>query len=421
METPRPYFIIRDFEIQGIDLVLEDMADDALEGASVVHVPGTQSLPRKGSLFRQEVENTLSQPGLRVIALVDLPNLNVGFEIGYSLGKGFPVALAAASGDVPKWLQQTPLRATLCEPATSREDFQKIVSDPRWHDDVPDAPEAGSELVVCCPAQGQGSVLRRRVKKVLGDAVRFLELEGWHAPELHDQLAGTARLVWIIGEHVKEGERDGAENAGFALCAGYARAHGLDVHVFRHAKARRAADVEAQEKVFADLAELETKLLALPPLGQAAGDARDPRGTYRRYLRTQHRDLMAFLPQAKDQMLDAIYVELEVRWEERAAQPRTQSPKERARAKQYTLRELLELPPDDVQSQAERTATGRWAILGDPGAGKTTIARHLAYELGGGARRRCAAPRAHLAHAPLAREETSVCVDRGRRAQCARR
>ena len=381
MPTSRPLFLIRDFLIDDIDFVLEGLAKDPLKHTTEILIPGF-NLARKGSLFRQEVEKTLQLENLRVLALVDLPNVNVGFEIGYALGKRVPVALGSVAGPVPDWLVYTPLRATLCEPATSREDFQTIVADECWHDDVPEAPMAGERLLVLCPRLGQGSTLRKVVQETLPSA-EFLSLEAWHAPELHEQFAGAARVLWIVAPHAaSKGERDGPENAGYALCAGYAKAHGLDVHVFRASQARRVADLEAQEFTFESLEDLETKLLALPPMGEGHAEVpHDPRATYLRYLRRRHRNLVAFFPQADEKYLDKIYVDLEMQCEERLRKQQLVATGESPHLqKRYKLRDLLALEP--AGHPAEAQITGRWAILGEPGAGKTTIARHLAFVLG---------------------------------------
>lgn len=67
-----------------------------------------------------------------------------------------------------------------------------------------------------------------------------------------------------------------------------------------------------------------------------------------------------FISQAGDHLLDEVFVELDL--DERVTDPTT------TRSAGRSLEELL-----------TRHSPGRWVILGEPGAGKTTLARHLAW------------------------------------------
>ena len=102
-------FIAWDFQTRKVRLTLQLLHREGLEGLAV-DVPGFDSV--QGEVWRQVVE-----PGIvrahRVLALVDVPNANVAFEVGYALGLGRAVSLAHCSAAVPRWLDEPPFKSFL--------------------------------------------------------------------------------------------------------------------------------------------------------------------------------------------------------------------------------------------------------------------------------------------------------------------
>ncbi len=96
--------------------------------------------------------------------------------------------------------------------------------------------------------------------------------------------------------------------------------------------------------------------------------------SYRRYLRRAHEQLISFFPDASHTLLDEVYVELDI---DVVGGDRTQESLELDKglgSRRSSLRELLSLDSKGGDS-------GAWAVLGEPGAGKSTLARHLAWLL----------------------------------------
>ncbi len=102
------------------------------------------------------------------------------------------------------------------------------------------------------------------------------------------------------------------------------------------------------------------------------------RGLLRVYLEAVDRDHAELVPyfqrQAELALLDRVYVQLELRPEERGFAAREGTGGELLQP--MGLRELLDLDPAE-----HRWVTRRWVVRGDPGAGKTTLLRHLAAAL----------------------------------------
>ena len=98
--------------------------------------------------------------------------------------------------------------------------------------------------------------------------------------------------------------------------------------------------------------------------------------SYRGWLRQAHAELVPFFGDP-GRPLEDVLVQIGIERVERGeASELPASEKEIARrGTPLTLRELLELPPDDH-------LTGRWVLRGAPGAGKSTLCRELAHRLG---------------------------------------
>lgn len=124
-----------------------------------------------------------------------------------------------------------------------------------------------------------------------------------------------------------------------------------------------------------ELAEVETLRRLKTELERLRQDSPEAGllGVYLRQVATDHDRLVPYFQQkAELDLLDRVYVKLELRPELAKAPGREE--KELLRAGQpLGIREVLALTSADSP-----WVTGRWVILGDPGAGKTTLVRHLA-------------------------------------------
>ena len=98
----------------------------------------------------------------------------------------------------------------------------------------------------------------------------------------------------------------------------------------------------------------------------APGD--DPVAVWRAYVRTHHKTLVPFF----DGGADAVLATRSVIQVEVAPHLRRLTPDAPELTGPTTLRALLERP---------HTGPARWVVLGEPGAGKSTLARHLAWQL----------------------------------------
>lgn len=127
------------------------------------------------------------------------------------------------------------------------------------------------------------------------------------------------------------------------------------------------------------LSELEVLAYELEALGEASEDGLVDRWLAR--VRLDHSQLVPFFEHADLELLDRVYVQLELKPEERivrrhSEEPSQEKPEELSEDRQLTLRDALGLDPEK-----HPCVTRRWMVLGDPGAGKTTLLRHLAATL----------------------------------------
>lgn len=254
----RRIFVIRDFEIKGIDISLEDLRRAPPEGYDEVIIPGLSGGRTQGQIFDDAVRRELMR-ATHVLAFVDLPNANVGFEIGYALGLGKAVALARVAGALPAWLTEPPLAGYLAPAARSAEQFRHLILSDHWIE-MPVRPTLGQDVLFMCPESGEGASLHGSRRRLRPDW-KLLPSAGWSLPDLKSKLDGVGRLVWCLVPFAKDtDERDGRENAADAIVAGFASACGLELRVWRHAQARPVADLQQWEHRFSRLDEFEALL-----------------------------------------------------------------------------------------------------------------------------------------------------------------
>lgn len=350
-------FVIWDTRIEGVEDVLRCVRDPTPVGFAKVTIFGLDA--EAGATWTKNVEPAVVGAD-RIVALLDLPNANVGYEIGYALALGKPVRLALCGTDgAPPWCDRAPLRAELVTRADSPDAIRELLAHEKATQ-LDGTVSTGDDTLLLAPPVGAGAAAIERVKR-LKPNWRTLDRDGWALEDLREKLAGVGRVVWVLAPFPhRSDERDGEENASASVIAGFAAGHGLQVHIFRHAKARLPLDVGHRVRDYANVEVLEEFVEALDRPPEERGTSADVLDTYRRFLRHRHRNLVSFF---EGDGLGDVYVELTL-------ESAGETPE---RIKQNTLPELL----------AELGPNARLTVLGDPGAGKSTVCRRLCFDLAG--------------------------------------
>ena len=204
--------------------------------------PGRPEGMSQGEIWRNMVRPKLDAAS-RFVAYVDLPNANVGFEVGYALGhsEGKEAALAHISPEMPKWLQLPPLKGFFSLALRHGGDLLKQITSDNWFKS-PTPPQRGEEILFLCPPTDGYNYIQ--LIKQRYPTWRLLAEDGWSFNDLPEKLKAIGLIIWLIVPH-REGEnvRDGSENAAAAVVAGYAEACGMQLHVLKHKEARVVVDV----------------------------------------------------------------------------------------------------------------------------------------------------------------------------------
>lgn len=273
LDTPaagrRRLFVIRDMTIRGIDDVLEDLCHPLVPHRSIDEA-FTHGMPEDGpaqGAIGTDVYSRIDH-ATHVIALMDHPNANVGYEVGYALATGKPVALAQVRDDLPKWGDSGLFSDFF--PFARANDLEKLLEIARgdsWNRLA--RCTAGRKTVFLCPDEGIGKKAMELLR-VYRRNWQWLPL--MHLDDLPGAMAGVGRVLWVIVPPVDSaGQRDGPANAANAVVAGYARGLGLDLVVLTHKEhdaVRPIQDIRAIQRLWKFR---KAFLDALPPLSEEDG------------------------------------------------------------------------------------------------------------------------------------------------------
>lgn len=254
----RTIFVIRDFEIdQVVGLALEFLAKYPPDGA-LLSVPGVPGAVEQGRLIADVLDPAIARSQY-VIAFMDTPNANVGFELGFALGSDRHVALVSASTELPEWLHAAPLSGYLVQTGVQLPQLQEIIEQDE-HIQVDGAPTHGIDRLFLAPRTGEGLVGHELVRRFYRDW-RSPQATGWTLQELPRQLDGVGEVIWLVTPFT-EGldRRDGQGNSLNAVIAGYAKGKGIPLRILKSTRHRRIVDIEDKANRFTHLHELEQLL-----------------------------------------------------------------------------------------------------------------------------------------------------------------
>ena len=341
-----------------------------------VEVIGAWGDVRHGSLRARLASQIDAADAL--LCVVHEPNANAAFELGYAIARGKAVAIAAEGQERPAWLTRPPFQGVLVEPGAASlkrlAGLARTVGD--WEPYPTPAP--GRRTLLLTPPGGYGDAWRRVARGALGEGLDMLPWEGFSLEDLRRLFWGAGRAAWVVPAATKEDLRHGEGVTAAALLAGYALGLGLPVGIFCSERATPPADVEGQIRRFEGDG-LRAALLAWRE--ETEGGLEEPPiellvQRYREALREVHGHLVPLARGGARPVLEEIFVEPDLCAAEGGLH---RGGIERMRGR-TTLETLLR---EDAALDAGRGHAPRWVLRGEPGAGKTTLVRHLAWGLAG--------------------------------------
>ena len=259
-------FIMRDFEVDAyVGLALEYLKHNPPEGVEM-RIPGLPGAAEQGHLVENILNPEISAANY-VIAFMDTPNANVGYELGYALGTSRQVALVSAAADLPVWLNKAPMSGYLVVLGAELAKLQRIIRrreyisvDTSRLSSTGDGTRRGTDVLFLAPRGGEGAVGHALVQKNYA-TWRIPQPTGWNLEDLPQQMLNVGEVVWLITPYAPGMDRrDGQENALNAIIAGYAAGVGIPLRILKSTRHRTIADVQQSAVPFTHLNELE-KLL----------------------------------------------------------------------------------------------------------------------------------------------------------------
>lgn len=258
MSTSNTVFVIRDFEVdQHVGLALQYLAKYPPTGETI-SVPGIPGAAEQGRIVADVIVPAITASEY-VIAFMDTPNANVGFELGFALGAKRPVALVCAAAEAPSWLSGAPLAGYLVSLRVQLPKLCRIIGK-REYVEVKRSPKPGNDVLFLAPRSDEGLVAHQLVERDY-QAWRRPEPQGWTLEDLPVQFDGVGEVIWVVTPYAPgSNRRDGQENTLNAVIAGYAKGAGIPLRILKSRNHRELADVKSSALLFQHLHELEERL-----------------------------------------------------------------------------------------------------------------------------------------------------------------
>ncbi len=242
---PRSLFIAYDTTVDYLKDCLGVLVDSGerirdMQPVVLARTPGQGSIPERVLTGIREADAFLG--------VLDRPNANVGFELGYALGNDKPSWLMRFEDRAHGWLKAPPLAELGVPSFTNTEELRNQVGQTEALR-PPGAPATGgSEVLFLCPTSGRGATLREKVKTSAKGWTAF-DHAAWSLTDLPKRLDRVGTVVWAYvppDPNKESAERDGIENAILAILAGYARGSGRSLKFWHYGdltKTRTLVDV----------------------------------------------------------------------------------------------------------------------------------------------------------------------------------
>jgi hypothetical protein len=278
-------FVVWDFETHALRVPLESLVTH-VDAELLFVVPGLGATDA-GDLFRATVLPGIANAD-RVVAVVQRPNANVGFEIGLALGLGKPVLLLAWGKERPLWLNARPFAGSFVESIESARELRaKAASSLGLQLEPADAKPGAAFTLALCATTAEADACRQETS---------INAASWSEPpttpfgfeDLEHRFASVDRVIWTVAAHADgSDDRDGAENTTLAAIAGWFLGRELrgstltldaerwtdlqsQLVVLRSESARRVVDVTLFERTWKTLADYRAHLARLTGSAPAA-------------------------------------------------------------------------------------------------------------------------------------------------------
>jgi hypothetical protein len=254
---PTRIFITYDPEIHhGITDQFDWASSNAGSDLEVIHLGiyrGSADLTQ-GEIWSDLVVPVLNSAD-RLLAYVDRPNVNVGFQIGYALGREKQVALARVRQDLPMWLAHPPFNGIQCSRATSAQELTSLLRGDSWLK-PPGRLRRGSDTVVFGPPAAELYLASVREAE---PAWRTSPPGSWTLQDLPVMLDNVGTGIWIIAPHIEgDAARDGADNTTASVMAGFLAGCGVPVFPLIHSQARVVLDIVPNAQAFEGISDFRS-------------------------------------------------------------------------------------------------------------------------------------------------------------------